>query len=181
MAAALPHHDRVRRRDFAAWERVGPQGAENPSETYNRWRREMIDVERGRVLEIRSTGTVPHEVIDEVLAMLDVEESMLDHSSAERERVRGADATAFEGDCEHLRQVRPPVEPDSAGECTDCLREGTTWVHLRMCVVCGHIACCDSSPRQHATAHYYGSQHPVVRSYEPGEGWRWCYVDQQVG
>ncbi|KQT93646.1 sodium:proton antiporter [Marmoricola sp. Leaf446] len=173
--------DRVQRRDFAAWERVGPQGAENPSETYNRWRREMIDVERGRVLEIRSTGTVPHEVIDEVLAMLDVEESMLDHSSAERERVRGADATAFEGDCEHLRQVRAPVEPDSAGECTDCLREGTTWVHLRMCVVCGHIACCDSSPQRHASVHHEHTGHEVMRSAEPGEDWRWCFVDQVTG
>ena len=187
LAADDPHEvattirDRVRRRDFAAWERVGPAGEENPSETYNRWRREMIDVERGRVLEVRSTGTVPHEVIDEVLAMLDVEESMLDHSSAERDRVRAATAVAFEGGCEHLRQSREPVEPDSAGECTDCLREGTTWVHLRMCVICGHIACCDSSPQRHASVHHEHTGHEVMRSAEPGEDWRWCFVDQITG
>ena len=59
---------------------------------------------------------------------------------------------SLEGDCEHLQKVRPPVEPDTPGECGDCLREGTTWVHLRMCVICGHIACCDSSPERHASA-----------------------------
>ena len=74
--------DRVRRRDFAAWERVSSSPDETPSEIYARRRKLMIDAERRRVLEIRSTGTVAHEVVDEVLAMLDVEESMLDHSEA---------------------------------------------------------------------------------------------------
>jgi hypothetical protein len=82
--------------------------------------------------------------------------------------------------CTHLADNAPVPDPDSTSGCFDCLREGTRWVHLRQCTACGHIACCDSSPRQHATAHYYSSTHPVVRSYEPGEGWRWCYVDQQV-
>ncbi len=174
--------DRVRRRDFAAWERVGPNQDENPSETYNRWRRMMIDAERERVLEVRSTGTVPHEVIDEVLAMLDVEESMLEYSSSERDRVKAAStAVAFEGGCDHLALVRPPVEPDTPGECGDCLREGTAWVHLRMCVVCGHIACCDSSPQRHASAHFEESGHEVMRSAEAGEDWRWCFVDQLTG
>jgi hypothetical protein len=83
--------------------------------------------------------------------------------------------------CSHLATVEPIPPADSENGCSDCLREGTRWVHLRQCTACGHIACCDSSPRQHATAHYYGSLHPVVRSYEPGEGWRWCYADQQIG
>jgi CPA1 family monovalent cation:H+ antiporter len=83
--------------------------------------------------------------------------------------------------CLHLAENQPIPAADSAGGCTDCLREGTRWVHLRQCTDCGHVACCDSSPRQHATAHYYASNHPVVRSYEPGEAWRWCYVDQQIG
>ena len=78
--------------------------------------------------------------------------------------------------CTHLTTPRPAVQPDSTG-CSDCLREGTRWVHLRECLDCGHIACCDSSPRRHATAHFRSSGHPVVQSVEPGEGWVWCYAD----
>jgi len=174
--------DRVRRRDFAAWERVGASAEETPSEIYARRRKMMIDVERRRVLEIRSTGTVAHEVVDEVLGMLDVEESMLDYSEDERERVRSSGvAVSLEGDCDHLREVRPPVEPDTPGECGDCLREGTAWVHLRMCVSCGHIGCCDSSPQRHASVHHEATDHPVARSAEPGEDWRWCFVDELTG
>ena len=170
--------ERVVRRDNAAWERFG--GAEEtPSDTYARRRKLMIDAERARVLEVRSTGTVAHEVLDQVLSMLDIEESMLDYSADERDRVRASEAsTSLEGDCDHLRQVRPPVDADTPGECGDCLRAGTNWVHLRMCVVCGHIACCDSSPERHASAHYSESGHEVMRSAEAGEDWRWCFVDQ---
>lgn len=82
--------------------------------------------------------------------------------------------------CEHLTTVREPVSPDSSDGCSDCLREGSRWVHLRRCLDCGHIACCDSSPRKHATAHARGTGHPVVQSFEPGEQWVWCYVDQQL-
>ncbi|MEO7351376.1 MAG: Na+/H+ antiporter [Marmoricola sp.] len=174
--------DRVRRRDFAAWERVGAGADETPSETYGRWRKSMIDAERTRVLEIRSTGTVAHEVVDEVLAMLDIEESMLDYSEDQRERVKSTGVTVtLEGDCDHLREVRRPVEPDTPGECGDCLREGTAWVHLRMCVSCGHIGCCDSSPQRHASVHHEATEHPVMRSAEPGEDWRWCFVDELTG
>src|ERR1700712_3784350 len=113
--------DRVRRRDFAAWERIGAGAGETPSETYGRWRKLMIDAERKRVLEGRSTGTVAHEVIDEVLALLDIEESMLDFSHEQRERVRSSGVTGtLEGDCDHLREARPPVDPDTPGECGDC-------------------------------------------------------------
>ena len=153
--------DKVQRRDFAAWERVGAGADETPSETYARRRKLMIDAERKRVLDIRSTGKVAHEVVDEVLAMLDVEESMLDYSGEQLDRVRSTGvAGTLEGDCEHLREVRPLVEPDTPGECGDCLREGTAWVHLRMCTSCGHIACCDSSPRRHASAHHAGGRSP---------------------
>ncbi len=174
--------EKVQRRDFAAWERVGAGADETPSETYSRRRKLMIDAERKRVLEIRSTGKVAHEVVDEVLAMLDVEESMLDYSGQQLDRVRSTGvAGTLEGDCDHLREVRPLVEPDTPGECGDCLREGTAWVHLRMCTSCGHIACCDSSPRRHASAHHETVGHPVARSAEPGEDWRWCFVDQVTG
>ncbi len=174
--------DRVRHRDFAAWERIGGGADETPSETYARWRKLMIDAERHRVLEIRDSGKVAHEVVDEVLATLDVEESTLDYSADQRQRVRSTGVIInLEGDCDHLREVRPSVEPDTPGECGDCLREGTAWVHLRLCTSCGHVACCDSSPRKHASAHYAQEGHPVVRSAEPEEDWRWCYVDELTG
>ena len=117
--------DRVLRRDNAAWERIGGGSDETPSEIYGRRRKLMIDAERRRVVEIRDTGKIAHEVVDEVLAMLDVEESMLDYSADERERVRASGVpAALEGGCEHLQQVRRPVEPDTPGECGDCLPRG---------------------------------------------------------
>jgi hypothetical protein len=80
--------------------------------------------------------------------------------------------------CTHLDQVDAGVRPDSNAGCTDCLAMGTRWVHLRECMSCGHIACCDSSPQRHASAHHRVSGHPVMRSVEPGEDWWWCYVDE---
>lgn len=78
--------------------------------------------------------------------------------------------------CEHMPLVRE-VTP-SANGCEDCLRTGDSWVHLRMCMSCGHVGCCDSSPNRHATAHWQStSDHPIVRSFEPGEHWWWCYAD----
>jgi hypothetical protein len=79
--------------------------------------------------------------------------------------------------CGHLDEVKAEV-PTSIAGCEDCLREGSTWVHLRLCLVCGHVGCCDSSPRRHATAHWKASGHPLVRSLEPGEEWAWCYADE---
>ncbi|WP_283095425.1 UBP-type zinc finger domain-containing protein [Nocardioides alcanivorans] len=78
--------------------------------------------------------------------------------------------------CEHLELVRDTTP--SANGCEDCLRSGDTWVHLRMCMTCGHVGCCDSSPNRHATAHWHSNaSHPLVRSFEPGEDWWWCYAD----
>jgi CPA1 family monovalent cation:H+ antiporter len=71
----------------------------------------------------------------------------------------------------------PPVDAQGHRACGDCLSEGTRWVHLRLCASCGHVGCCDSSPRRHATAHSRASTHPIVQSFEPGEDWLWCYVD----
>lgn len=79
-------------------------------------------------------------------------------------------------ECRHL-DVRAEVVPGADG-CEDCLRIGGEWFHLRLCLGCGHVGCCDRSPNQHATAHYRLTGHPVVRSFEPGEDWRWCYVDE---
>ena len=78
--------------------------------------------------------------------------------------------------CTHLGEIRK-VEPSADG-CEDCLREGTKWVHLRMCLICGHVGGCDSSPRKHATKHFHTTKHPIMRSIEPGESWGWCYVDE---
>ena len=76
---------------------------------------------------------------------------------------------------EHIADVRP-----SSDGCEDCLRTGGRWVHLRMCMSCGHVGCCDSSPNRHATAHHHATKHPIMRSMEPGEEWGWCFVDEVV-
>ncbi len=79
--------------------------------------------------------------------------------------------------CGHLGQADPDVSPGSPG-CEDCLRTGGRWVHLRMCMTCGHVGCCDSSPNRHASAHFHSDRHPLVQSYEPGEDWWWCFDDE---
>jgi MFS family permease len=84
-------------------------------------------------------------------------------------------ATAALVTCGHLELVLD-VGPRTQG-CEECLRLGERWVHLRQCLICGHVGCCDSSRRRHATAHFWETQHPIVRSLEPGEAWRWCYLD----
>ncbi len=71
--------------------------------------------------------------------------------------------------------INPETKPSGSG-CVDCLREGTWWFHLRRCAECGHIGCCDSSPAQHATAHFHATHHPVIQSFEPGEAWFWDYT-----
>jgi uncharacterized UBP type Zn finger protein len=78
--------------------------------------------------------------------------------------------------CAHL-EAAVDVRPESAG-CDDCLRIGADWFHLRLCLTCGRVGCCDRSPNQHATAHFQATGHPVIRSFEPGETWRWCFVDE---
>ncbi len=78
--------------------------------------------------------------------------------------------------CTHLDQIRT-VTPRTDG-CEKCLRTGDDWVHLRLCLTCGHVGCCDDSMNKHATAHFHLTGHPVIESLEPGEGWCWCYVDQ---
>lgn len=82
------------------------------------------------------------------------------------------------GSCTHLGQIRD-VTPSSAG-CEECLKLGDSWVHLRLCLICGHVGCCDNSKNKHATAHYHATGHPIIRSFEPGEDWRWCYVDNTL-
>ena len=80
--------------------------------------------------------------------------------------------------CTHLDHVLITELPESVEGCEDCLRTGDTWVHLRTCLTCGHVGCCDSSPNRHASAHARESGHAIVRSAQPGEKWCWCYVDE---
>lgn len=77
--------------------------------------------------------------------------------------------------CVHVSQIHD-VTPSAKG-CEDCLKTGDTWVHLRLCLSCGHVGCCDSSKNKHASAHFRKVHHPIVRSFEPGEDWMWCYAD----
>jgi uncharacterized UBP type Zn finger protein len=77
--------------------------------------------------------------------------------------------------CPHLADIKN-VRPNTNG-CEECLRMGDTWVHLRLCLSCGHVGCCDSSKNKHATKHFRATQHPVMRSLEPGETWGFCYID----
>jgi uncharacterized UBP type Zn finger protein len=77
--------------------------------------------------------------------------------------------------CKHLKLMRE-VSPSARG-CEDCLKTGDEWVHLRLCKSCGHVGCCDSSPNKHATKHFQASNHPIIKSFEPGEEWGYCYVD----
>ena len=80
--------------------------------------------------------------------------------------------------CDHVDQIAI-TEPEGPVEgCTECLKIGSSWVHLRMCMICGLVGCCDSSPNRHASRHAAAAEHPVIRSLEPGEDWSWCFVDE---
>ena len=79
--------------------------------------------------------------------------------------------------CTHLDHVQITELPAAVDGCEDCLAAGTLWLHLRICLECGHVGCCDSSPQRHASAHANAAQHPIIRSLEPGEDWSWCFVD----
>ena len=81
-----------------------------------------------------------------------------------------------EPECSHLEMIQP-VTPSAPG-CEECLASGDSWVHLRLCLTCGHVGCCDSSKNKHARRHFRSIGHPIVQSLEPGEDWGWCYADQ---
>jgi uncharacterized UBP type Zn finger protein len=80
--------------------------------------------------------------------------------------------------CSHVDEVTLRELPSSVDGCEDCLVDGGKWLHLRICLTCGHVGCCDDSPNRHATAHHHSTSHPIIRSIEPGEDWSWCYVDE---
>jgi Na+/H+ antiporter len=181
--------DRLRRlaeiRTEIAWERLGDVDAEAPSAAYRRVRREMITAERQVLVDLRDKGELDEEVLRQVQLELDLEETLL-FADGGGEPAGGmleellADRAQAERACEHLRAAADPPRPAEL-VCPACVELGLTWVHLRQCLDCGQVGCCDSSPQRHADAHWRATGHPVMRSAEPGEGWRWCYVDRQVG
>jgi CPA1 family monovalent cation:H+ antiporter len=177
--------DRLRDRTNSAWEQLGRQSTleETPSDSYRRLRIELLQVEREECLRARDSGAADDVVLRRVLERLDIEESMLDRDDEELddlERELSTPASTARS-CKHLAHQWKDVEPSSLDKCEACVAEGLPWVHLRMCLKCGNVACCDSSPRRHATLHFHESRHPVMRSFEPGETWRWCFVDKQLG
>lgn len=173
---------RTQERGLAAWERLGRPGSEamTPSQRYAQLRQEMLSAERDEVLSLRRGGDYPHEVLAEVLNRLDVEESMLESALEDPEFDDPTEETVTEGGCEHLQAAHDRPVPETL-VCEDCVAEGTSTVHYRMCLGCGKVACCDSSVGRHADRHYRQSGHPVMRSVETGESWRWCYPDELLG
>ncbi len=178
--------NRLRDRTDSAWEQLGRQStlAETPSDAYRRLRMELLQVEREECVKARDNGTADDVVLRRVFDRLDIEESMLDREDDEPvedtdRELRTPAPTA--GSCKHLGHPWREVEPSATDSCAECVAEGMTWVHLRLCLKCGNVACCDSSVGKHATRHFHDTRHPVMRSYEPGETWRWCFVDHQLG
>lgn len=83
----------------------------------------------------------------------------------------------MEQGCEHLKEIKK-VTPKTPEGCEECLKMGADWVHLRLCEICGHVGCCDNSVNKHATKHFHQTKHPIIKSFESGEDWGWCYVDE---
>ena len=178
---------RLASRPNALWEKLGRNdGSETPTEEYRRLRLATLATERDEVLKIRSTGIVDHDVIEQVLAALDIEESTLTIATARSDRLNAAEQqvatpNTVAGLCDHLYGAPHEIEPNGPPVCMDCIREGTKTVHLRICLSCGNVGCCDSSVAKHSRRHFQNSMHPVMRSYEPGEAWRWCFLDERIG
>jgi Na+/H+ antiporter len=177
--------DRIAARPNAMWEKLGrPGDEETPAEEYRRLRLKTIDIERNEVLKIRSSGTVDHDIIEEVLGSFDIEESMLTVAIERSDRLENetvATPTVPAGPCGHLEHAPAQISPNGPGICEDCIREGTRTVHLRICLSCGKVGCCNSSVGRHAERHFTQTLHPVMRSFEPGESWRWCFIDERIG
>ena len=168
------------------WERLGRSGTggETPSEQYVRLRTAMLAAERAEVLRVRRGQTIDHDILEEVMANLDIEESTLDRIEAhdrEERKTELVTSARQAGACADLQAAPSAVVPLTPAGCPDCVAEGTKTVHLRLCLACGNVGCCDSSEARHADRHFHRSGHPVMRSFEPGEAWRWCYRHELLG
>ena len=186
-AAVAEIRDQASARVNRSWERLGTLGPgddETPSEAHARLRTVMIREERAELMRIRDEGAVDHAVLSAVLGQLDAEETALVWSATRTGAVRASPLRPpdpIAGACEHLAATEVPTAPTFAEGCPRCLAEGVRWVHLRSCATCGEVGCCDSSVGRHADAHFRETGHPVMRSIEPGEAWRWCFVDELIG
>nr|WP_240894984.1 cation:proton antiporter [Kineococcus siccus] len=173
-------------RSHAAWERLGRPLSDRmtPSVLYADLRQEMLAAERRVVVRARDTGTAEPEVLQAAMRAVDFEEALLDRvedlDALDEDRAL-APHPAGDAACGHLRTAPAAASGPVPDACPDCVREGTEWVHLRTCLACGYTACCDSSPQRHARRHHTASAHPVIVSAEPGEAWRWCWVDELIG
>ena len=170
----------------AGWERLGESdsGRDTPAQLFRRFRVEMLEAERSHLVDIRRSGTVPHDVVAGLIERIDEEEAMLSGMAEGVARSERATLVPEEPErCSHLKQAKKSVAPPrTVGVCESCVAIGEReWVHLRMCLTCGLVGCCDSSPRRHAEGHFHETGHPVMRSVELGEAWRWCYVDELLG
>jgi CPA1 family monovalent cation:H+ antiporter len=177
--------ERAELRVNGVWERLGrsQDEIEPPAATYRRLRLEMLGAERDVIVRARDHGFVDDEVLRAAMAAVDLEESLLDPVEDAGPDADGElrPAPIRAGDCEHLREAPAWLAPRTPDGCEECLRDGTTWVHLRLCLSCGHVGCCDSSVGRHASGHFAECSHPVMRSIEPGEAWKWCYPDRRLG
>jgi Na+/H+ antiporter len=177
--------ERANSRSNGIWEQLGRSQSElePPSAVYRRLRLQMLSAERGSILEARDRGVYDDEVLRQSLSAIDLEESLLDRIEDAAARIDSVLTTADSraGECEHLENAPHVTKAKTPNGCEECLRDGTRWVHLRLCLDCGHVGCCDSSTEQHALGHYGETGHPVMRSIEPGEAWRWCYPDELLG
>jgi hypothetical protein len=178
--------DRVRRRSSersdAMWERLG-SSAETPSEAYARLRTEMIRAQRAELIRLRDRGSVHDDVLRDIFSDIDIEETVLDfrRTLSRDGRAEAMQTPDEQTSCEHLQRSTSAPSARPPDGCAECLSEGRRWVHLRLCMTCGHVGCCDSSPGRHASGHYGTTGHPVIRSYEANEAWRWCFLHEQVG
>ena len=176
--------ERSRNRADVAWERLGRANSEYepPTATYVRLRLAMLEAERLAVVQARDEGRYDNDVLRSAQAVLDIEESLLDRTEVQSERLSDRLAVVrVDPGCDHLREAPVGVRPRTPQGCEGCLEQGSTWVHLRLCLTCGRVGCCDSSTLRHADAHHIATGHPVMRSFEPHETWRWCYVDELLG
>ncbi len=176
------------RRVNRIWERLGAYGeseVETPSQAYRRVRLRMIEAERAEILQMRDSSDVDQHVLAGILNAMDAEEAALTYGIEKEGQVVGSrplrPPTAATQACEHLTDEPDCQVPKTPEGCEECLEIGSSWVHLRLCTQCGHVGCCDSSPHRHADAHFHETDHPVMRSLEPGEAWRWCFVDEVLG
>ncbi len=176
---------RAANRSNAMWERLGRplDDLMTPSALYSKLRMKMLHAEREEIVRARDAGTVEDDVLRIAMRAVDFEESMLER--LEELEALGDDRELAPGGsrdvCSHLEHAPATDGLPAADVCPACVTEGTSWVHLRRCLACGSVGCCDSSPRRHAALHYAHAKHPVMRSAEPGEAWRWCFVDELLG